>query len=76
MTATRQPAARQREAATDAAVPDPITTRSYVLGIAGRGYEQQERFSWMGGHFTVPNEQKTQQSPSRGFRSVLQLSHS
>jgi len=30
----------------------------------------------MGGHFTEPKEQKTQQSPAKGFNSVLQLSHS
>jgi hypothetical protein len=39
-------------------------------------YEQQERCSWIGGHFTEPNEQKTQQSPALGFKSALQFSHS
>jgi hypothetical protein len=28
---------------------------------------QHERFFWIGGHFTVPYEQKTQQSPASGF---------
>ncbi len=30
----------------------------------------------MGGHFTEPNEQKTQQSPGFGRNTVLQFSHS
>lgn len=39
-------------------------------------YPQQDRSAWTGGHFTVPNEQNTQQSPSLGRSTVLQLSHS
>lgn len=38
-------------------------------------YRQQSR-CWIDGHFTEPNEQKTQQSPGFGRRSVLQLLHS
>jgi hypothetical protein len=38
--------------------------------------EQQSRFSWIGGHATDPNEQKTQQSPDLGFNSSLQWAHS
>ena len=37
---------------------------------------QQERRSWIGGHFTEPKEQKTQQSPALGFNNVLQFPHS
>tara|TARA_R110002049_G_scaffold239599_1_gene412931 strand:- start:633 stop:878 length:246 start_codon:yes stop_codon:yes gene_type:complete len=52
------------------------------------GYDQMEKAvglcsvqqlhdpSWTGGHFTLPYEQYTQQSPSFGFRTVLQFSHS
>ena len=39
-------------------------------------YLQQPPPSWTGGHFTDPNEQKTQQSPGLGRISALQLVHS
>ena len=42
---------------------------------AGR-YPLHPRCAWIGGHFTEPKEQKTQQSPGLGRRSVLQLRHS
>jgi hypothetical protein len=37
---------------------------------------QHELPCWIGGHFTVPYEQNTQQSPCLGFNKVLQFSHS
>jgi hypothetical protein len=37
---------------------------------------QHDRAPWTGGHFTDPNEQKTQQLPGFGRNRVLQLSHS
>lgn len=39
-------------------------------------YEQHPSCCWIGGHFTEPNEQKTQQSPGLGRSSALQLLHS
>lgn len=40
------------------------------------GHAQQSLPSWMGGQGTVAYEQNTQQSPSSGFKTVLQLLHS
>ncbi len=37
---------------------------------------QQAFFAWTGGHFTVPNEQKTQQLPAFGRIRIPQPSHS
>jgi hypothetical protein len=39
-------------------------------------YPQQLRCCWIGGHFTEPKEQNTQQSPGLGRSSVLQRLHS
>jgi hypothetical protein len=40
------------------------------LGTVIRGYRsQQAHRSWIGGHFTEPNEQNTQQSP--GFERSI-----
>ena len=44
--------------------------------VAKVSYAQQDFPSWIGGHGTVAYEQYTQQSPSRGFRTVLQALHS
>lgn len=40
------------------------------------GQPQHDLRAWIGGHFTEPNEQKTQQSPGFGRSKVLQASHS
>jgi hypothetical protein len=37
---------------------------------------RQDRPACIGGQLTVPNEQKTQQSPFSGFNSAWQVSHS
>lgn len=42
----------------------------------GASPAQQPRSCCMGGHFTEPKEQKTQQSPGFGRNTVLQFSHS
>ena len=39
-------------------------------------YLQHSRCCWIGGHFSEPNEQNTQQSPELGRNNVLQLVHS
>jgi len=36
------------------------------------GRAQQPALAWIGGHFTVPYEQKTQQSPGNGRSSSPQ----
>lgn len=53
--------------------------RSY--SVRGRRHNstdqpQQQPFCWIGGHFTEPKEQKTQQSPALGRSNVLQRLHS
>jgi hypothetical protein len=40
------------------------------------GHLQQARCSWIGGHFTEPKEQKTQQSPGFGRSIAPQFVHS
>ena len=45
-------------------------------GRACRPSPQHCPRAWIGGHFTDPNEQNTQQSPDFGCSGVLQLSHS
>jgi hypothetical protein len=37
---------------------------------------QQPRSCWIGGHFTSPYEQNTQQSPGFGFSTTAQCGHS
>jgi hypothetical protein len=37
---------------------------------------QHDFCAWIGGHFTEPNEQKTQQSPGFGRSKVLHAAHS
>jgi hypothetical protein len=44
--------------------------------LAGNAYPQQPRSCWIGGHFTEPNEQNTQQSPGFGRNNAWQLLHS
>jgi hypothetical protein len=46
------------------------------IGPIAEADQPQQDFAWIGGHFTVPNEQKTQQSPAFGRSTVLQSSHS
>lgn len=54
-----------------------IPTRPHALSAAALSAQPQEdRSAWTGGHFTVPNEQNTQQSPCLGRSTVLQFSHS
>src|SRR5258708_37088199 len=45
------------------------STRGSRLGFLR--YRQQPVEAWTGGHFTVPNEQKTQQSPLFGLSRRL-----
>ena len=53
-----------------AALPTPPENRP------DRRYSQHPCCCWIGGHFTEPNEQNTQQSPELGRRIALQLLHS
>jgi hypothetical protein len=49
-----------------------------ALEIGGHHRQPQQGLpvDCMGGHFTEPNEQKTQQSPGKGRSIALQPSHS
>src|SRR6185369_3753868 len=48
--------------------------RSWSMGFLR--YPQQRVEAWTGGHFTVPKEQKTQQSPLFGLSRRLHPRHS
>jgi len=62
--------------ATYAATAPPMIPTLRSLVLYSTGYLQQDFSSCMGGHFTEPNEQKTQQSPGLGFSTEPQLVHS
>jgi hypothetical protein len=53
-----------------------FTDSSRAMLQTGVRYPQHPRSSCIGGHFTEPKEQNTQQSPALGRNSVLQLVHS
>ena len=56
--------------------PFHVVARESVPAAGTHAQPQHPRCACIGGHFTVPNEQKTQQSPGLGRRSTLQPSHS
>ena len=59
-----------------AATTVPITPApSSLLSLGATSQLQQDLCAWIGGHFTEPNEQKTQQSPAFGFSTAPQLVH-
>jgi hypothetical protein len=62
---------KQQSAATTA----PIMPALRSLLLCATSYLQQDFCVWIGGHFTEPNEQKTQQSPAFGFNMTPQLVH-
>ena len=52
----------------------PRDYRSF--GSRARGHPQHLPCCWIGGHLTEPYEQKTQQSPARGFKTLWHATHS